>query len=200
MMSHDVAIAFSIFTIAAFYTPGPNNIMLLASGLNYGFRRTLPHIAGITIGFSVLLLTVGIGLGAVFTTYPVLQTILKYVGAVYLIYLAFVIGLSKPSFSEKAATGRPMTFIGAALFQWVNVKGLITAISMVTVYAAIAPYPWNMIVLALLSAVIGLTSTVTCTWFGSALQPVISSPARIRVFNVIMAILLVASLYPVLWG
>src|SRR5262245_52839392 len=117
-MSRELAIAFTLFTIAALYTPGPNNIMLLASGLNYGFRRTLPHIAGITIGFGVLVLVLGLGLGAVFTTYPALQTILKYVGAAYLLYLAAVIALAKPAAAGDAAAGRPMTFIGAALFQW----------------------------------------------------------------------------------
>lgn len=197
-MSRELAVAFTIFSIAAFYTPGPNNIMLLASGLNYGFRRTLPHIAGITLGFGFLILVLGLGMGAVFTTYPILQTILKYAGAAYLLYLAVVIATAEPTAVGQLTRSRPMTFIGAALFQWVNVKGLVTAAGMITVYAAIARYPWNMIVLAALSAVIGLTSTVTWTLFGSALQPVISSRRRVRMFNIAMALLLVASLYPVL--
>ena len=95
-MSRELTIAFMGFAIASFYTPGPNNIMLLSSGLNYGFRRTLPHIAGITLGFAFLVLIVGLGLGAVFSNYPLLQIVLKYAGAAYLLYLAIVIALAKP--------------------------------------------------------------------------------------------------------
>ncbi|GCC46908.1 hypothetical protein chiPu_0030759, partial [Chiloscyllium punctatum] len=79
-----------------FFTPGPNNIMLLSSGLTYGFRRTVPHIAGITVGFAFMVGAVGVGLGAVFIAYPVLQTILKYGGVAYLVYLAAVIAMDEP--------------------------------------------------------------------------------------------------------
>lgn len=197
-MSRELTLAFMTFIFAASYTPGPNNIMVMASGLNFGFRRTLPHIAGVAFGFAFLILVVGIGMGAIFTTYPILQTIMKYAGAAYLLYLAAAIALSKPASAGKVASGRPMSFIGAALFQWINVKGLVTTAGMITAYAAIAPYPWNMVVLALLSLLFALASTATWTLFGSVLQPIISSPIAIRIFNIVMALLLVASLYPVL--
>ena len=93
-MSHQLILAFVVFAVVMFFTPGPNNVMLLASGLNFGFRRTLPHIAGVTFGFAFMVGAVGIGLGTVFMAYPVLQTILKYAGAAYLIYLAVVIAMS----------------------------------------------------------------------------------------------------------
>src|SRR5215475_2357972 len=100
-MSQQLFFAFIVFAAVMFFTPGPNNIMVLSSGLTYGFRRTIPHIAGITVGFAFMVGAVGFGLGAVFITYPVLQTILKYAGAAYLIYLAYQIGMSGPPAPEQ---------------------------------------------------------------------------------------------------
>src|SRR3981189_277711 len=95
-MSHSLLIAFVIFATVMFFTPGPNNIMLLSSALTSGFRRTVPHLVGIVIGFAFMIGAVGLGLGTVFITYPVLQTILKYAGAAYLVYLAAAIASSGP--------------------------------------------------------------------------------------------------------
>jgi threonine/homoserine/homoserine lactone efflux protein len=116
-MSQPLLIAFVIFAAVMFFTPGPNNIMLLSSGLTYGFRPTLPHIAGITFGFAFMIGTVGLGLGTIFITYPVLQTILKYAGVAYLIYLAAAIALSGPVKPDQDNRRGPMTFWGAAMFQ-----------------------------------------------------------------------------------
>src|ERR1700742_3728758 len=122
-MSHSLFVAFLMFALVMFFTPGPNNIMVLSSGLTYGFRRTVPHIAGITVGFAFMIAAVGLGFGTIFVAFPVLPTILKYAGAAYLVYLAVAIAMSGPP-KAAAAEGRgPMTFWGAALFQWVNVKG-----------------------------------------------------------------------------
>lgn len=197
-MSQQLVIAYILFAAAAAFTPGPNNVMLMTSGLNYGFQRSLAHLAGVTIGYSVMLGLVGLGLGAVFTAYPILQTILKYVGAVYLTWLAYVIATSKPADAQSAAEGSPMTFTGAALFQLVNVKGWVIAVGSVSAYAAIASYPWNMILLAAIVCVITLGSSLTWLLFGTALQSLVKSPRAIRIFNIAMAALLLASLYPVL--
>jgi len=105
------------------FTPGPNNVMVLSWGLTYGIRRTLPHIAGIAIGVSFMVAATGVGLGAIFTAYPVLQTILKYAGVAYLIYLALVIAMSEPVAPGQVNQRGPVGFWAAALFQWVNVKG-----------------------------------------------------------------------------
>ena len=145
-MSQPLLIAFVVFAAVMFFTPGPNNIMLLSSGLTYGFRRTLPHIAGITIGFAFMVGAVGLGLGAIFIAYPVLQTILKYAGAAYLIYLAAVIAMSGPVDAGQDNRRGPMTFWGAAMFQWVNVKGWVMVIGTITAYAAIAGFPWNIVI------------------------------------------------------
>jgi len=197
-MSQSLFAAFVVFAVVMFFTPGPNNIMLLASGLNFGFRRTVPHMAGVAFGFAFMIAVTGLGLGAVFTTYPVLQTVLKYAGAAYLVYLAVAIALSGPPDPGEADRRRPMTFLGAALFQWVNVKGWVMAIGTITAYAAIASYPWNVAVQAAISLLFGAISSVTWVLCGTSLQSLVKSPRAVRVFNVAMGVLLVASLYPVL--
>lgn len=196
-MSHSLLIAFVLFATVMFFTPGPNNIMLLSSGLTYGFRPTIPHIAGITIGFAFMVGAVGLGLGTVFITFPVLQTILKYAGVVYLIYLAAAIAMSGPVSADQDNRRGPMTFWGAAMFQWVNAKGWVMVIGTITAYAAISPYPWNIVIQVGLSLLLGAVSCTVWALFGSALRPVLTSPRAVRAFNIVMAVLLLASLYPV---
>ena len=196
-MSHSLLIAFVMFATVMFFTPGPNNIMLLSSGLTYGFRRTLPHVAGITIGFAFMVGAVGAGLGTIFIAYPVLQTILKYAGVAYLIYLALAIAMSDPVAPEQDNRRGPMTFWGAAMFQWVNAKGWVMVIGTITAYAAIAAYPWNIVIQVGLSLILGVVSCTAWALFGSALRPVLTSRRLVRAFNIIMALLLLASLYPV---
>jgi threonine/homoserine/homoserine lactone efflux protein len=118
-MSQPLLIAFVVFAAVMFFTPGPNNIMLLSSGLTHGFRRTLPHIAGVTIGVAFMVAAVGLGLGAIFIAFPVLQTILKYAGAAYLIWLATAIAMSGATPSGQDNRRGPMTFWGGAVFQWI---------------------------------------------------------------------------------
>jgi threonine/homoserine/homoserine lactone efflux protein len=193
----DLLIAFIVFAAVMYFTPGPNNVMLLSSGLTYGFRRTLPHIAGITIGVAFMIAAVGLGLGTVFIAWPVLQTILKYAGIAYLIYLAAAIAMSGPVSAQDHGRG-PMTFWGAAMFQWINVKGWVMVIGAITAYAAIASFPWNIVIQVVLSLLLGALSCSVWALFGSALRPVLTRPAAVRAFNIIMAVLLLASLYPVL--
>jgi threonine/homoserine/homoserine lactone efflux protein len=197
-MSHQLLLAFIVFAIVMFFTPGPNNIMLLTSGLNFGFRRTLPHLAGVVFGFAFMIAVSGLGLGAVFTAYPLLQTILKYAGAAYLVYLAVAIALSGPPTPGEAERRRPMTFFGAALFQWINVKGWVMVIGTITAYAAIASYPWNILLQVALSLLIGWIACAAWVLCGTSLQSLVKSPVVVRAFNIVMALLLLASLYPVL--
>jgi len=196
-MSHSLLIAFVMFAIVMSFTPGPNNIMLLSSGLTYGFRRTVPHVAGVSIGFAFMVGAVGVGLGAVFIAYPVLQTILKYVGVAYLIYLAAAIAMSGPVAPNQDNGHRPMTFWGAAMFQWVNAKGWVMVIGSITTYAAIAAYPWNIVIQVGLSLILGVLSCTTWALFGSSLRPILTSRRAVRAFNILMALLLLASLYPI---
>ena len=197
-MSHSLFVAFVMFAFVMFITPGPNNIMLLSSGLTYGFRRTIPHIVGVTIGFAFMVGAVGVGLGAIFIAYPVLQTILKYLGAAYLIYLAAHIAMSEPPSAEKDERGgRPMSFWGAAMFQWVNAKGWVMVIGTITAYAAIAAFPLNIVIQVGISLILGILSCTAWALFGTALRPILTSRTAVRVFNIVMALLLLASLYPV---
>jgi len=196
-MSHSLLIAFVLFATVMFFTPGPNNIMLLSSGLTYGFRPTIPHIAGITFGFAFMVGAVGLGLGTIFITFPVLQTILKYAGVVYLIYLAATIALSGPVSADQDNRRGPMTFWGAAMFQWINAKGWVMVIGTITAYAGIAGFPWNIVIQVMLSLLLGALSCSAWALFGSALRPILTSPRAVRAFNIVMALLLLASLYPV---
>jgi threonine/homoserine/homoserine lactone efflux protein len=196
-MSQPLLIAFVMFAAVMFFTPGPNNIMLLSSGLTYGFRRTLPHIAGIAVGFAFMVGVVGLGLGTIFIAYPVLQAILKYAGAAYLVYLAAIIAMAGPATPEQDNARGPMTFLGAAMFQWVNAKGWVMVIGTITAYAAIAGFPWNILMQVAISLLMGTASCIAWALFGSALRPWLTSALAIRAFNIVMAILLLASLYPV---
>jgi threonine/homoserine/homoserine lactone efflux protein len=196
-MSQSLFVAFVVFATVMFFTPGPNNVMLLSSGLTYGFRRTLPHVAGITIGFAFMIGAVGLGLGTIFITYPVLQTILKYAGAAYLLYLAAAIAMSGPVTPGQDNRRRPMTFWGAAMFQWINVKGWVMVIGTITAYAGIASFPWNITIQVMLSLLLGAVSCSVWALFGTAFRPILSSPKAVRAFNIVMAALLLASLYPV---
>ena len=193
----ELFIAFVLFATVMFFTPGPNNIMLLSSGLTYGFRRTLPHVAGITVGVAFMIGTVGLGLGTIFIAWPVLQTILKYAGIGYLVYLAAAIAMSGPASAQDNRRG-PMTFWGAAMFQWINVKGWVMVIGSITAYAAIASFPWNIVIQVVLCLVLGVLACSAWALFGSALRPLLTSPGAVRAFNIVMALLLLASLYPVL--
>ncbi len=196
-MSHTLLIAFFVFAAVMYLTPGPNNIMVLSSGLTYGFRPTVPHIAGITIGCAFMVGAVGLGFGTVFVAYPVLQTVLKYAGAAYLIYLAARIAMSDPQTHWSFGQGGPMTFWGAVLFQWVNVKGWVMVIGTITAYAGIASFPWNIMIQVVLCLLLGVVSTSIWTLSGSSLRSLMTSPRAVRAFNIAMAALLLASLYPV---
>jgi len=196
MANSSFLIAFAVFAAVMFFTPGPNNIMVMSSGLTYGFRRTIPHIAGVVIGFAFMVGAVGLGFGTVFIAFPVLQTILKYAGAAYLVYLAVQIAMAGPP--KPGETGRgPMTFWQGAMFQWVNVKGWVAIIGTITAYAAIASFPFNIVIQVLTFLAMGTASITIWTLFGSALRPFLTSPRAVRAFNLAMAALLLASLYPV---
>jgi threonine/homoserine/homoserine lactone efflux protein len=194
----DLLVALAVFCAVTLFTPGPNNLMLMTSGLNFGFRRAMPHVLGVVLGFSVMVLIVGLGLGAVFDAWPLLYLVLKYAGAVYLLYLAWKIAWSQPPAPEARAAGRPISFVQAAAFQWVNPKAWVMAVGAVSTYAAVAPYPFNVVVIAALYGVLGLLSAATWLGFGTALQRVLKNPRAVRAFNIVMALLLVASLIPIM--
>ncbi|WP_434673898.1 LysE family translocator [Pseudomonas sp. R1-15] len=197
-LSLDLLLGFALFALVTSITPGPNNTMLLASGVNFGFNRTIPHMLGITCGFFSLVLAVGLGLGAVFQTYPLLYTVLRYVGAAYLIYLAWKIAHSGPVSDDGAGENKPISYWGAAAFQWVNPKAWIMAIGAISTYTPLQGYFFNVVVIAAVFALINLPSVSLWVVCGSLLRNLLQDRRWLRVFNWGMALLLVASLYPLL--
>jgi threonine/homoserine/homoserine lactone efflux protein len=199
-VSVDVLVAFSLFAFVTSVTPGPNNIMMLASGVNFGFRRSIPHIIGISSGFMIMVIAVGLGLNEVFTRYPLSYTVMRWVGVVYLVYLAWAIATSQPpdtrADSNKAA--QPMSSLGAAAFQWVNPKAWIMAVSAFSTYVPAASGLTIILATALLFAVINAPCVGLWAAFGSRMRALLGSPRFRRPFNVGMAVLLVASMLPML--
>ncbi|MET3665257.1 LysE family translocator [Caulobacter sp. 1776] len=193
-MTPELLLAFVLFAFATAGTPGPNNMMLLASGANFGFRRTVLHILGISCGLGFMVLAMGLGLGGVFRAYPVLHEVLRWVGAAYMLWLAWKIAMSS-SVSDKTL-GKPMTFLQAAAFQWVNPKAWAMALGAVTTYA---PEGGGWLVIPLLAGtfmLVGAPCSAAWAGFGQGLRPFLDRPAVLRTFNVAMAVLLVVSLYP----
>jgi threonine/homoserine/homoserine lactone efflux protein len=199
-MPPDTLLAFSMFALVTSITPGPNNFMLLASGVNFGFRMSIPHMLGISSGFLVMVLAVGLGLGEVFLQFPWVYGLLRWVGAIYMLYLAWCIATSAPPGkpASQDRTSKPMGFWGAALFQWVNPKAWLMAVGAFSTYV---PASSNFAVIAstaLLFALVNLPSVGVWALFGSRLRHVLQVRRNLLAFNYGMAALLVASLYPLL--
>jgi len=184
-----------LFVVVTTITPGPNNTMLLASGVNFGFRRTVPHILGISAGVVVLMLSVGFGLGEVFRHVPALYFVLEIASIAYLLYLAWKIGTSG-DLKVKGGEHRPMRFHEAIAFQWVNPKAWMMVLTAATTVRLSADFGTNTMAMAVLFYVIGLPCI--CIWaaFGTGMRRFLSNPRRLRAFNVAMALSLLVSLYP----
>ena len=187
----------SLFALATSLTPGPNNMMLLASGANFGFRRSVPHLLGVALGFVVLVVVVGLGLGAIFTAWPALHAALQVLGGLYLLYLAWKIGASYGIGGGGTGPARPLTFLQAAAFQWVNPKGWAMALGATATYAPREHYVANILVVGLVFGCINLPSVGCWTTLGTVMRRFLDRPGVLRAFNLTMAALLVASLYPV---
>jgi len=182
------------------FTPGPNNILVASSGVNFGFRATVPHILGVTIGYPLMLLLVGVGLSRIFTQVPSVHTVLKYACIAYLLYLAWRIASAPVLSTETRRSAKPLTFLQAAAFQWVNGKGWVVALSAVTTYTVVnATLTMQVLALAALALLITLASVCCWTLFGSVLRQYLHTQRRRRWFNYSMAALLVASIVPVFW-
>lgn len=197
-MSADIFAAMILFAFVSSITPGPNNFMLLASGVNFGFRRTIPHMVGIGVGFFTLLLGVGFGLGALLVAYPPLHLALKIAGAAYLLYLAWRIAMSRELGKGKEGSARPMTFLEAAMFQWVNPKAWVMAVTAMAIYTRAEAPVSSVLFVAVAFALVNFPSVSTWAGFGMALRGFLSDPTRLKWFNIAMGLLLVASLWPML--
>lgn len=196
-MTYDLLTALMAFAFVSSITPGPNNLMLMASGANFGFRRTIPHMLGVGLGFVVMVFLVGAGLVQVFVAYPISHTVLKLCSVAYLLYLAWRIATAAPV-SKGQATGQPMTFLQAAAFQWVNPKAWTMALTAVTVYTPNTTLA-AIVVVGCVFGAINLPAVSSWTLLGQQMARVLTNRTRLVAFNWTMAVLLVASLYPVLF-
>ena len=198
-MSYDLLLALTLFAFVSSITPGPNNLMLMASGANFGFRRTFPHLLGVGIGFTLMIVLVGVGLVQVFDLYPISHQILKVVSVIYLLWLAWKIANAAPPEGDVQSEGTPITFIQAALFQWVNPKAWTMALTAISAYTPDQTLYYASLV-ALVFGIVNLPSVSLWTVLGEQMARFLTSAARLRAFNWAMAGLLVLSLYPVVLG
>jgi threonine/homoserine/homoserine lactone efflux protein len=186
----------AMFALAAACTPGPNNIMLTASGVNFGFSRSLPHLLGVIVGYGAVLVAAGSGLGLFFTAYPGAQLALKIAGASYMIWLAWKVANNRPEKSCSSARPRPLTFLQAAAFQWVNPKGVVMALSATAIFVHPSSLASDMSVMFPVFLMATVISVLFWTGFGSLLSQALQDPRKARIFNIVMALLLVASIVP----
>jgi threonine/homoserine/homoserine lactone efflux protein len=196
-MTYELITALVLFAFVSSITPGPNNLMLMASGANFGVRRTVPHMMGVALGFVVMVLVVGAGLIRVFDALPVLHVILKGVSVIYLLFLAWKIARAAPPQPGEEG-GTPMTFLQAAAFQWVNPKAWAMALTALTVYTP-EQTAMTILIVGVTFGIVNLPSVGSWALLGQQMQRVLTSPSRLRLFNYTMAVLLVLSLYPVLF-
>lgn len=194
-MTHDLFLALLGFAFVTSVTPGPNNMMLLASGVNFGFRRTVPHMLGISLGHAVMVFLVGLGLAGVFSAVPLALTGLKLVSVAYMLWLAWKIAHAAAP-GEGRARPQPMTFLQAAAFQWVNPKAWAMALGAVAAYVP-EPSVWAYAAVAGAFAMVNLPSVSVWAGAGLAVRRWLAAPGRLQLFNWTMAVLLVLSLWPV---
>lgn len=194
----ELYLAIIIFAVSATVTPGPNNIMLMTSGLNYGVKNSIPHFLGICFGFPAMVMMVGLGFSVVFEKYPLFHEVIKVVGVAYLLYLAWLIG-SSSSTSLDMENSRPLTFTQAALFQWVNPKAWVLATGAVSAYTSFSSDIFSqVIIIALAFFIVSFPCVGIWLVFGVGLKKYLHSPKHQKIFNFSMAALLAGSVFPVL--
>ncbi len=194
-MPLDLFAALVVFACVMAFTPGPNNILLAASGVNFGFARTIPHMAGVTFGFFILVAACAAGLGLVFVAVPELHIVLKVGGAIYMVWLAYKVATAHLA-NDAKAPARPFTFWQAAAFQWINPKGVVAAISGIAIYVRPDHQQIDIPIMLAVFTVATLGAVITWSAFGVALRGWLRNQARARIFNFSMALLLVVSIVP----
>ncbi len=196
-MTIDTWLALIVFATVTSATPGPNTLMLLASGVNFGFRRTVPHMMGVVFGFCLLLLCIGFGLGVLLTAFPPLHTTLKIVGAGYLLYLAWRVATAG-SLSGPDADVAPMSMLSAMLFQWVNPKAWMMAVTAMAIYTQTeSPYV-SVVLVSTVYGLVGIPTVIFWAGFGSVLRGWLEDPTRLQWFNRTMGVLLALTVVPLI--
>lgn len=200
-MSNELLIGLVGFALVSAFSPGPNNLMLLSSGMNFGWRKSVPHILGIAIGFPVMIFGVGMGITQIFEAYPISLLVMKVLSAVYLIYLAYKIASTRPAgVDAEIKNSRPLTFVQAAAFQWVNPKAWAMALTAISAYTIANNMLLSVFIVIFVFLAVGMMSANTWTIIGLKLRIFLSNPVAFRAFNISCALILVATLYPVLTG
>lgn len=194
----ELYLAVFIFGLSAGITPGPNNIMLMTSGMNFGIQKSIPHVLGVTFGFPVMVILIGLGFSIVFEQYPILHEVIKVLGVVYLLYLSWLIASASPDTLE-GEKSKPFTFLQAALFQWVNPKAWVVATSSISAYTVLNDnIYWQILMIAGVFFFAALFTASTWLVFGKGIKQILQSAKQQRAFNLAMALLLVASVLPVI--
>lgn len=196
-MTIEVLVALIVFAVVSTVTPGPNNLMLMSSGANFGFKRTMPHMAGITFGFGLMVILVGMGLMTVFDQFPASHLVLKVLSIAYLIYLAYKIARSGKPAQCEIEGAKPLTFFQACAFQWVNPKAWTMALTAISVYSPDRSVV-SIVVIAIIFIMANVPSVGIWTVLGQKISLLLSSQRRLALFNYTMAACLIASIYPVL--
>ena len=199
-MTSSLLLALVAFALVTSLTPGPNNLMLMASGINFGFRRTVPHMLGVGVGFTLMVMLVGAGVAQFLATFPVAYIVLKIASVAYLLWMAWHIATAAPPAAEQASAGKPFTFIQAALFQWVNPKAWTMALTAASAYLPPGDRATGLIMVGLVFGAVNLPSVGSWAWLGVQLRHVLRDPGKLRAFNIVAALLLVASLWPIVFG
>jgi threonine/homoserine/homoserine lactone efflux protein len=198
-MPFDVFLSALAFVFVGSFTPGPNNAMLLASGVNYGFARTMPHILGVVIGYAVMFAALALGLGGLFVANPRLFDALRVASAIYLLWLAWRIATAarpQESSSDAQAAQQPLTFFQAALFQWINPKGV--GMGLAASVNFLRPDQLSRDLPIMLALILFMSFTSAATWaaFGLAVREVLEDETRRIWFNRAMGLALAASIWP----
>jgi threonine/homoserine/homoserine lactone efflux protein len=203
MMTTELFVALAVFAFVSSITPGPNNLMLMTSGINFGMRRTVPHMLGVSMGFTLMIALIGLGVMKVIEAVPGSMLFITIASGLYLLYMAWKIATTSTSPAENsvaAAKSKPFTFLQAALFQWVNPKAWTMALTAISAYAPKSQGWAGVFIVAGVFGVINLPSTGAWAVMGAKMRRFLSDPVRLKTFNVIAAVLLVASLYPMVAG
>ncbi|GAA6180337.1 MULTISPECIES: LysE family translocator [unclassified Shimia] len=194
-MNYDILLALAIFALATVFSPGPNNLMLMASGANFGLRRSVPHLLGVATGFPAMVVLVGLGVMQVFDAWPPSYVILRVISVAYILWLAWKIAHAAPP-KEATSESRPLSYLQASAFQWVNPKAWSMALGAITLYATTRDFG-AIIMVAGTYLLIGTFSATTWTVLGTGIRHILNNPARLTAFNWTMAALLLTSLIPV---
>ena len=197
----DLVLPVALFAVSMSITPGPNNVMVTASGANFGYRRTVPHLLGIGLGYPAMVAGVGLGLGGVFETVPAVHVVLKYVGAAYILWMAWKTATATGTGGTRPHPGRPLTFPQAAAFQWVNPKGWVVAVGAISAFTTLqGDLLFEVAAITLTFACVNYPCASVWTLFGVGIGRLLKRGNRLRIFNLGMALLLVASIVPLFAG